>query len=215
MTQISTSIGEAVEAVRLRLQGPGGIYNLGNAIVLVAGITLHAPATDASASMLGSAFDYLAGSGSALALTFASLIFFWSGEVYHRAFTKGDTSDQTNKRFGDFLSGVGAIALGLSLLLIGDPVMAFFAGLLHATGKFGSTFHKPGAATASLWRLMVLSSRAPAIGAAAAGISAALLAGAGWVSVAAPLAVLVAALLWAKADFMLLRPAPVEARLAA
>jgi hypothetical protein len=218
MGQISKSIDEAVEAVSARLQGPGGTYNLGNGIALLAGITLHAPATGASASVLGTTFDYLAGSGSALALTFASLVFFWSGEVYHRAFTNGDTPDQAGKRFGDFLSGVGAIALGVSLLMIGDPMMAFFAGLLHATAKFGSAFQKPDASTSAAWRFTVLASRAPAILAALVGISAAVplaMSGAGWVAAAAPLAILVCTLIWAKADLMLLRPAPVEDELAA
>jgi hypothetical protein len=87
-------------------------------------------------------------------------------------------------------------------------MMAFFAGLLHATGKFGSAFHKPGASTEALFRFAVLASRVPAIGAALVGISTALplaQAGAGWGGVAAPLVVLASCLLWAKADFMLLR----------
>jgi hypothetical protein len=203
MAQSAVSIGTAIEAVEARLKGPGGMYNLGNAVALTAGLALHTPSNEAaSASAFGTAFDFLAGSGGALALTIASLVFFWGGEVYHRAFS-GSTPDMAAKRFGDFLSGVGAVALGIGLLMIGDPMMALFAGLLHATGKFATAFGSSGSA----WGYTVLFSRVPAILAALAGISAALSIGT-TAAIAAPAAVLVSCLLWAKADLMLMRPAP-------
>jgi len=39
---------------------------------------------------------------------------------------------------GDLLSGIGAIALGLGLSMLGSPVLAATSGFLHAAGKFGS-----------------------------------------------------------------------------
>ena len=89
------------------------------------------------------AYDHLAGSASALSVTAAMLVFFWSGEVYLRAWARGFPPDARLNRRGDLLSGWGALLLGLGLFLIGQPVLAATAGLLHAIGKFGSTLHGP------------------------------------------------------------------------
>ena len=52
------------------------------------------------------------GDPSALALTGATAIFFWSGECYHRAWANGFPPIEALNRRGDFLSGVGALMLG-------------------------------------------------------------------------------------------------------
>jgi hypothetical protein len=70
---------------------------------------------------------------------------------------------------GDLLSGVGAILLGVGLLITGHPVLAATAGLLHAIGKFGSAWAERLAAGLwpptwpDLWRSLVLASRVPAL----------------------------------------------------
>src|SRR5690349_3184178 len=60
---------------KARLTGPGGYYNIGNAVALLTGVALHRPAEEATReSALGMAIDYLAGSASAVALTIATLV---------------------------------------------------------------------------------------------------------------------------------------------
>jgi hypothetical protein len=195
-------------ALRVRLRGPGGYYNIGNALGLAGGLALHVAAVRALDFSSGSAAaaEYLVGSPSAIAITAAMLIFFWSGESYHRAWAGGFPPDARRNRQGDILSGYGALALGLGLLLIGEALLAATAGLLHALGKFGSALHHR---LATRWmvlrpdpfRTAVLLSRLPAIALviieiARAGTAADQL---------APSLLLVCYLLWAKADLLLFR----------
>jgi hypothetical protein len=56
--------------LRNRLQGPGGLYNMGNAVGLIVGIALQVKSA-------GNA-TFLVGSSTALALTFATTVFFIS-----------------------------------------------------------------------------------------------------------------------------------------
>ncbi|MER9937628.1 hypothetical protein [Mesorhizobium sp. M0088] len=84
--------------------------------------------------------DYFVGSIAALSLTLATLVFFWSGEIYCRAWARKPSPDVSLNRLGDMTSGVGAIGLGIALFLFGEPVLAATSGLLHALGKFGSAF---------------------------------------------------------------------------
>ena len=64
------------------------------------------------------------------------MIFCWSGEAYHRAWTGAKAPDPRLNRLGDHLSGIGALALGMALFLSGEPLLAATSGLLHAAGKF-------------------------------------------------------------------------------
>jgi hypothetical protein len=194
-------------ALRDRLRGPGGYYNMGNALGLIVGVTLQIGVSDTAAGALG---DFLAGSGSAVALTLANLVFVLSGEAYHRAWSDGAPPDARLNRLGDTLSGVGAIGLGVGLLMLGHPLLALFSGLLHAFGKFGSALHGDSPIAfmpqdcPSLFRVAVLASRFPAIMAAVFG----LLALVSQPALPAPeliatLTLLVSYLLWTKADLML------------
>lgn len=121
-----------------RLSGPGGLYNPGNALGLVGGLGFHLAAQPGTGGVGGAVLAYFAGSGGALAISLAMLIFFWSGEQYHRAWSRGGPPDARLNRRGDVSSGWGALMLGLGLLLTGQPVLAASSGLLHAAGKFGS-----------------------------------------------------------------------------
>lgn len=196
------------QAVAGRMRGPGGLYNLGNLLGLGSGLAL-AVAGASAGDGLSAAGRYLAGSASALAISIAMLVFLVSGEAYYRAWSRGAPPDARLNRLGDLLSGYGALALFVGLLLVGDLVLALASGLLHAAGKFGSA--ATGAAATALkrrrpdpFRTAVLASRVPALlllGFAIAG------------GVAAPdgdpakllgAAVLfVCYLLWARADLML------------
>jgi hypothetical protein len=109
------------------------------------------------------------------------------------------------KRWGDGLSGVGAIALGLVLVMLSQPVLAAFSGLLHALGKFGSAWHGPRRVASTLpdpFRTAVLVSRLPAIVAALAALTQPHLSRP---TMIATLSLLASDLLWTKADLLLFR----------
>ena len=199
--------------LRDRMAGPGGCYNLGNALGLAGGIAL---AVAAAGPGIGegarAAWDYLAGSASALSITIAMLIFFWGGEAYHRAWATGFPPDARLNRQGDLLSAVGALALGLGLFLIGEALLAATAGLLHAAGKLGSALKTPDpAAPPRRWpdpfRAAVVASRLPAIALVVLACAGALAAPDGLraAALAAPMLLLVCYLLWLRADLLLLR----------
>ena len=194
-----------------RLAGPGGYYNIGNGLGLLGGIALTVVASDAGTFETGAraAFDYLAGSASAISVSVAMLVFFWSGEAYHRAFSGGFPLDRELTRLGDLWSGWGALALGFGLFLLGEPLLAATAGLLHAFGKFGSALHpsdsakRPGSQP-DLYRTAVLVSRLPAIALTIMSIAAAFATpgGPAPMALAGPGLLLVCYLLWAKAGLL-------------
>ncbi len=202
-------------ALTERLSGPGGTYNVGNAIGLVGGIIIAVAAVDQPeghgvSAGARAAFDYLAGSASAVCLTAAMLIFFWSGEAYHRAWANGFPPDPRRNRQGDLVSGVGAIALGIGLFLVGEPLLAATAGLLHATGKFGSALHPTRPSPRRWpdpWRMAVLVSRVPALALVTMALVAELnLQGGPEPSrLATPAMLLLCYLLWSRADILLFR----------
>lgn len=196
-----------------RLKGPGGYYNIGNAIGLVMGIVIQIFFVSNEQAAAAKAWSFFAGSPSALALTVSTAVFFWSGEAYHRAWANGFPPKAGLNRLGDNLSGVGALALGFSLFLLGQPMLAATAGLLHAAGKFASAWHKAGEQLPFPWprnwpdpfRAVVLASRFPAIAAALLELWQA--AGSGWTDeILAPATLLICYLLWSKADLLLIRP---------
>ncbi|MBU9698363.1 hypothetical protein GU927_010955 [Rhodobacteraceae bacterium HSP-20] len=209
---MTARIGTINRAFGLRMTGPGGLYNLGNAMGLLGGITLHIAATPQIGGGLGhgleAALDYLAGSFGAAAITLSMLVFFWSGERYHRAWKDGAPPDPVQNRAGDISSGIGALLLGFGLFLMDQTLLAATAGLLHAAGKFGSALPAawqrlmPHGAPA--FRGIVLLSRLPAIllvlfeaQAAIAGLPAQPL--------AASAVLLLCYLIWLRADLMLMR----------
>jgi len=210
-----------VAEIGARLEGPGGCYNIGNAIGLLVGLLVqvrsaagHGDLTLALATR--SVGDYFTGNAAAVALTLATIVFFWSGEEYHRAWAGGFPPVPRRNRRGDILSGVGALFLGAGLLALGEPLLAATSGLLHAAGKFGSAVDArafgigEGSARrlGALFRWSVVASRAPAIVAAllALGI---LVSSPGPVDANAAIisvTLVVCYALWTRADVMLLRP---------
>jgi hypothetical protein len=203
-----------------RMRGPGGYYNFGNAMGLAGGVSLAAwnAASSGTGGAATAAATYFAGNASAVALTVATLIFFWSGEVYHRAWTDPQKPDIHLNRQGDLLSAIGAVALGLSLALFGLPLLAATAGLLHALGKLGSALHPPGTPALPGWpeswpdlfRSVVLFSRVPATLVAALALGADLTGADSRNVIPAllgPGVLLICNLLWAKADLLLFRSA--------
>ena len=162
-------------AILSRLNGPGGLYNLGNVLGFGAGLFVTflaaTESTDSFSNILSIGMRYVVGSPAAVALAIATAIFFWSGEAYHRAWSNGYPPDQKLTQLGDLSSGFGAIALGVGLYLLSNPFLAATSGLLHAAGKFGSALGVRGEQSflgckidaSALCRNIVLISRVPAI----------------------------------------------------
>lgn len=168
-------MARVASALAGRLKGPGGLYNLGNAIGFFGGLSaaiFSVPPQDYSVSRaLAAAADSVSGSPPALALTLATVVFFWSGEEYHRAWSRGYPPDETKIRIGDLSSAVGAVLLAFSFLALGNLILALTAGVMHASGKLGSAWgaaramEKPGTVFryGTLCREVVLLSRLPAM----------------------------------------------------
>jgi hypothetical protein len=172
---------DVLHALRVRMRGPGGLYNLGD--VLGFGVGLATSIAEARSGQdpttaLAGAEDFVAGTPAAAAFTAATAIFLWGGEQYHQAWKNGFPPDPGKNRLGDLASGVGAIALGFGLAMLGSPILAATSGLLHAAGKFGSAlgierdFVLAGQTVSAkrLCRGSVLLSRVPAVWVAIASI---------------------------------------------
>lgn len=192
-----------------RLSGPGGLYNLGNALGLLSGLSFHvSTATAVGVTGWAAVAEYFAGSLGATAITGAMLIFFWSGEQYHKAWAHGAPPDAQLNRVGDVSSGWGALMLGLGLVLMGHPVLAATSGFMHALGKFGSGL--PVRVQARLtfgpaaFRGVVVASRLPALAAVLIEVAAKTQAGDVQGAVAGGYLVLCYGL-WLRADLALLR----------
>ncbi len=199
-----------------RMRGPGGLYNMGNLLGLVAAVLVQSilalrEEMSGADSLANALITQFSGSPSAVALTIAMLVFFWSGEAYHQAWSQGLPPDARLNHKGDVLSGIGAVALGVGLLITGHPMLAATAGFLHALGKFGSAYgghigqHLLPAAWPDLWRSLVLASRIPALTAAMLALWAEMMASSPGVGAITPLALILSNMLWMKADIALFR----------
>jgi hypothetical protein len=206
-----------LRGAKARLTGPGGYYNIGNAFGLGMGIALQTQSVPAGHSGLQAAADaatsYLVGNPAATALTIGTAVFFWSGEMYHRAWANGAPPNPVLNRRGDLSSGVGALILFVALLSLGHVMLAVTAGLLHALGKFGSGWTwRPMPGWRPTWpdffRTAVLASRVPAMLATSIDLARvashadAATPAAAWLT---PLTLLICYAVWCKADLMLFR----------
>ncbi|MGO4842021.1 hypothetical protein AB4144_58140, partial [Rhizobiaceae sp. 2RAB30] len=102
MASLAILCSQLTSALRVRMSGPGGYYNSGNALGLLAGLGVQI-ATAAGNSrgentIMAAIVDYFSGSHSAVALTLATLVFFWGGEAYHRAWARPDAPDPALNR---------------------------------------------------------------------------------------------------------------------
>lgn len=206
-----------ITALAARARGPGGYYNIGNVLALgtALGVQVVTALTDAhggSGEILPTIRAYLFGSPGATALTISILIFFASGEMYHRAWSGGFPPDRRCNWWGDFLAGIAALFLTVALAEFGDVLLAILSGLLLAAGKFGSALVSEDyrIPAASFWpkrfRMAVLASRVTAIGSLAFHLVTLVASGAAPAVddlVLMPV-MLVCYLLWARADFLLI-----------
>lgn len=212
-----------------RMQGPGGYYNIGNLIGLSSGLVLQVLSMRAQEGALSGFSDavttYLIGSPGSTALTFATLVFFFGGELYHRAWKDAASGpDIRLNRWADFISGIGALMLAVSLVYFGDIWLAITSTVLLAGGKFGSAvfpaqgwpvrieFRGRRATTETrkfdLFRAAVVLSRIPAIGALAIGLIGSAILGANFGLGEVQSAILLLCFaLWTRADILLARGA--------
>lgn len=201
----NTKAAQVLRGLGQRLKGPGGLYNLGNAIGFAGGLAaalIAVPASELDVSTaLAAAGHYVSGTPAALLLTLATAVFFWSGEQYHQAWGKGFPPDPAKNRAGDFSSAAGAILLAAAFFALGNVLLALTAGLLHAAGKLGSATGGPAQKHGALCREVVILSRVPAATMALAGLfsgdpASRMVSG----------ILLVCCLIWAAADMLLLPP---------
>lgn len=150
-------------ALLQRMRGPGGLYNVGNAIALSASLTMQVAGSAGSEGALQAVRAYLIGSPGATALSLAILIFFASGEAYFRAWSSGFPPDRRLNRWGDLLSGVGAVVLTAALVAFGDLALALLSGAMLAAGKFGNALLPDGGRRGTVFRALALWSRVPAV----------------------------------------------------
>jgi hypothetical protein len=187
---------------------------MGNLLGLVAGTAvqiIHAAGGGpiGLSQSVQATLEQFVGSPSAVALSLAMLVFFWSGEVYHRAWSNGFPPDARLNCLGDVLSGVGAIFLGVGLLITGQPFLAATAGLLPAIGKFGSAWAGPigtrlwSPIWPDLWRSLVLASRIPALLAALISLVAEASDNSAGTALITPVTLIMCYLLWIRADLLL------------
>lgn len=170
----SSSLRHAIAA---RMTGPGGLYNIGNMIGLASGIGFALIGAQGAGAAI---VQHLAGSPGAIALSLAMLVFFASGEFYHRAFAAWDAGQSARcLKLADALSGIGALLLAVSLICFGDVWLAITSTVLLAGGKFGNALLRPDASKVRVeyltlsgttqsrdidpFRMAVVLSRAPAI----------------------------------------------------
>lgn len=149
-----------------------------------------------------------------VALTLATLVFFASGSAYSRAWCNcGDAPNPRHNRYGDILSGVGAVILGCGLVMLGGALVAIIAGVLNAAGKFGSAFAgsrtvqtcRETIALTDLCKDVVLVGRFPAMWAALVGLLAAIDGAQGVAAIVLAISLMTSTIFWGMADALLLR----------
>lgn len=221
----ASTVSLCLQGLRMRMQGPGGYYNLGNALGLFAGLAfqLLAAGAEAGASLSEAVREYLVGSPGSTALSVSMIMFLVSGEMYHRAFATRAGPDAMMMRRADFLSGLAALVLAISLVLFGSLWLALVSTVLLAGGKLGnalspegrwpvhfdfpsfrgSTLHRE----CDLFRLAPALSRVPAIAAVLIEITRLLTVGPAGLGLhlAQSAVLLICYLLWARADLLLMR----------
>lgn len=207
------------ESFSTRLRGPGGTYNFGNAIALTAGLGIQISQLEDGATVWGAVRMYFVGSPGASWLTVAIVIFFMSGEIYHRAWM-GDRPILGLVRSGDYLSALGAAALTVSLLYLGDILLALAAGSLLFGGKLGNAMSPSGtwplrlefpALTGStrciqfdVFRVAVVLSRLPSLAALGVQAGRTVLGGAPILDALLPAIMILCFLIWLRADLLLM-----------
>lgn len=204
----TTDPGAEQSWFKVRLTGPGAIYNAGNVLALVAGIVLSRYDVWGQESFAKALYAHLMGSPEAVWLTTAMILFIVSGEIYHRAYQA--SAQPKLLAWADFVSGVAAIALTVALVMLGDKTAALLAGCMLSFGKLGSAFlpifaRNGGARFDRILRLTVIASRAPSILSLGMAVAPAIWGSIPMQTALLPLIMIICFLLWLWADLLLLR----------
>lgn len=221
-TRAAAQMPRVLDAISSRLQGPGGYYNLGNILGLAValGLQLSAAGNGLGDGVWTTLRGFFAGSPASVSLTACTLVFLVSGEVYRAAWVNGSPPDQRLNRIADLVSAIGAVLLGLSLLLMGQTMLALVSVVLTAGGKLGSAITGDDPRKIPFWPLIwpdpmraaVLIGRAPGLAAPLMNMISQLSQQGVTGELIQPATLFVCYLLWIKADWMLLdasrRPAP-------
>jgi hypothetical protein len=194
------------QTVGSRLTGPGGLYNLGNTIVVFTGIGLQlAAARDSGGGLAGAVHGYFFGSPEATVMTFAIALFILAGELYHRAWRDPEHLDRRLIWRGDLVCGFAAAAFTVALVMIGETVLALLGGAMLTAGRFGLVM-LPVRLLRGGWdrllRRMVALSRAPSLLSVALALVALVRGGAPAIELVAPLVLFGCLLIWLRADLM-------------
>ena len=158
----------------VHLTGPGGLYNIGNAIALSTSLTFSILETRGSSSLGEALLSYLPNNPAASWLTVSLVLFIVAGKYYRRAFI-AETPRPDLVRIGDYVSALAGAALAVSLVHLGDVALAIVAGVLLGGGRLGSAPAPGGACRVTLptarrgaisfdvFRVAVIASRAPTL----------------------------------------------------
>lgn len=194
---------------RTRLSGPGGLYNAGNVIALVAGFAFSPSVIAGDLGLLGALQAHLLGSSEAAWLTAAMITFIIAGEIYHRAQHTPDTPNLL--AWADFVAGLAAVLLTVALIQLGETLLCLIGGFMLIAGKLGSAalplmgVHAVRRFDLSL-RLLVLASRVPTIMALFLPILTIWQSAASLSTVYLPAIMIACFILWIRADLLLLKP---------
>lgn len=153
-----------------RLKGPGGLYNVGNIVALLAGLIAQFLKASEEMSVTGAMREYAFGNPTASWLTLAILTFIIAGELYHRAWAESATRKDRLVQMADGISAIAAVFLSFSLASSGEVWLAIVAGVLLAGGKLGSAVlpvlglsTSPRSLLDQMCRWVVVASRVPSI----------------------------------------------------
>lgn len=80
----------------------------------------------------------VAGRPAAVSATAATIVLFWGGIVYAKAWSNcAPPNPRLNRSTRRRVSGIGVILLGTGLIMMGNTLLVASAGVLHAAEKFG------------------------------------------------------------------------------
>ncbi len=90
-------------ALHVRMQGPGGLYNIGDVLGFGVGLAVGIAGARGRQDIASAAENFVAGSPAAVAFTAATAIFLWSGEQYHQAWKNGFPPDPREEPLGGYV----------------------------------------------------------------------------------------------------------------
>jgi hypothetical protein len=192
---------------------PGLLYNIGNLIAFFGALALFILLSGDSRGVTADGFiAHFLGNWPAILTTAASLVFWVSGAQYAKAWAKGFPPEAKSNNAGHALSNLGALTIGVALIGLARTevslALAIIATILHAGGKLAS-WRSP--TCDDYFKPMPLYSRVPYATTLCLDMRSDVLTGGALNDVvtglALPLFLLVATILWARADWLLLQKA--------